>query len=82
MKPYLRLYHFFWLINKIFAFKSLKLVPSAARLSKAAEPGRPKAARTTALGNWDDGNEEKFLKTTTDDDDDDDDGRPPKVTRF
>ena len=44
----------------------LIVIPSAARLPKAAEPGRPKAARTTALGNWDDGNEQKFLKTTTD----------------
>ena len=47
--------------------------------SEAVE-GRPKAARLAALENWDDGNEQKFLKTTTDDD-----GRtdgPPKVTRF
>ena len=36
------------------------------RLPKAPEPGRPKAACTTALGNWGDGNEQKFLKTTTD----------------
>ena len=52
-------------------FGQFVFIPSAARLPKAAEPGRPKAARTTALGNWDDGNEQKFLKTTTDDDDDD-----------
>ena len=48
--------------------EELYLFPSAARLPKADEPGRPKAARLTALGNWDDGNEQKFFEDTTDDD--------------
>ena len=49
-----------------FCFFHFFVVVHYSERSEAAE-GRPKAARTTALGNWDDGNEQKFLKTTTDD---------------
>ena len=60
----------------------MSFFPSAARLPKAAEPGRLKVARLTALGIWDDRNEKKIVE--------DHDGRltdgrtdgPPKVTRF